>query len=225
VPDVSFESRVVDEDTFLEVLGEAVRALEGHQVPYVMIGGIASTILGRPRWTRDLDLFVRQEDALRSLQALGEAGFSTQRTDPFWLYKAIKRGVLVDVIFRSTGDIYLDEEMLARSRVEEFKGQRVRVLAPEDLLVIKAVVHDEKTPRHWYDALGIIGHSDLDWDYLLRRSRRAARRVLSLLLYAQSNDLLVPQGVVRQLFELISEPAPDRAERGVVPLPKRRQSG
>jgi predicted nucleotidyltransferase len=216
---------VVDEDTFLGVLREAVQALEEHEVPYVLIGGIASTILGRPRWTRDLDLLVRHEDALRSLDALARAGFSTQRTDPFWLYKAIKQGVLVDVIFRSTGDIYLDDEMLARSRVEEFKGQPVRVLAPEDLLVIKAVVHDEKTPRHWYDALGIIGHSDLDWDYLLRRARRAARRVLSLLLYAQSNDLLVPQAVVRELFEMIAEPVPERAEPGVLPLPERRRSG
>jgi predicted nucleotidyltransferase len=225
VPDPSFESRVVDEDTFLGVLGETVQALRGREIPYVLIGGVASSILGRPRWTRDLDLFVRHEDALRTLDALTGAGFMTQRTDPFWLYKAIKHGVLVDVIFRSTGDIYLDDEMLARSRVEEFKGQRVRVLAPEDLLVIKAVVHDEKTPRHWYDALGIIGHADLDWDYLLRRARRAARRVLSLLLYAQSNDLLVPEEVIRELFEMISGPAPSRAESGLLPLPERRRSG
>jgi predicted nucleotidyltransferase len=225
VPDPSFESRVVDEDTFIGVLGEAVQALEAQGIPYVLIGGIASSILGRPRWTRDLDLFVRHEDALRSLDALAGAGFTTQRTDPFWLYKGIKHGVLVDVIFRSTGDIYLDDEMLSRSRVEEFRGQPVRVMAPEDLLVIKAVVHDEKTPRHWYDALGIIGHSDLDWDYLLRRARRAARRVLSLLLYAQSNDLLVPPAVVRELFEMISEPAPERTEPGLLPMRKRRRSG
>jgi predicted nucleotidyltransferase len=211
VRDPTFEGHVVDEETFSRILGEATCALSDANIPYVVIGGIASTVLGRPRWTHDLDLFLRHEDALPALQVLGEAGFSTQRTDPYWLYKAVKDGVLVDIIFRSTGDIYLDDEMLQRATMEDVRGHRVRVLAPEDLLVIKAVVHDEKTPRHWFDALGIIAHSELDWEYLLRRARRAARRVLSLLIYAQSNDLLVPPGVVRELFEMIAEPESTRS--------------
>lgn len=209
--DPTFEGHVVDEETFSRILGEATCALSDANIPYVVIGGIASTVLGRPRWTHDLDLFLRHEDALPALEVLGEAGFSTQRTDPYWLYKAVTDGVLVDIIFRSTGDIYLDDEMLQRATMEDVRGHRVRVLAPEDLLVIKAVVHDEKTPRHWFDALGIIAHSELDWEYLLRRARRAARRVLSLLIYAQSNDLLVPPGVVRELFEMIAEPESTRS--------------
>ena len=207
MPDPSFEGHVVDEETFQWIMGEAIEALDAQEVPYVFIGGIASALLGRPRWTRDIDLFVRPEDARRTLDALASAGFTTQQTDSFWLFKAIKQGVLVDIIFRSTGDIYLDEEMLSRSTVKEFKGHRLRLVSPEDLLVIKAVVHDEKTPRHWYDALGILAQSDLDWEYLMRRSRRAARRVLSLLLYAQSNDMLVPHSVVQELFAMVSDSA------------------
>jgi predicted nucleotidyltransferase len=202
VPDISFEGWAVDEPTFLRVAGEAIAAVERGSIPYAFIGGIASALHGRPRWTHDVDLFVRPEDAGRALDALAEGGFATQRTDDFWLYKGIKDGVLVDVIFRSTGDFYLDDEMLERSSIEEFKGLRLRVVAPEDLVVIKAVVHDEKTPRHWFDALGIIARAELDWDYLVRRARRAARRVASLLLYAQSNDLPVPPRAVRELFDL-----------------------
>ena len=51
------------------------------------------------------------------------------------------------------GGIRLDEEMLERSGEGTFKGQRVRLIAPEDLIVIKAVVNDEHIPRHWYDAV------------------------------------------------------------------------
>jgi predicted nucleotidyltransferase len=210
VPDVSFEGWKVDEETFLRVAGEAIQAVERRGIPYAFIGGVASALHGRPRWTHDVDLFVRPDDADRVLEALAEEGFAVQRTDSFWLYKGIKDGVLVDVIFRSTGDIYLDEEMLGRSSIEEFKGLRLRVVAPEDLVVIKAVVHDEKTPRHWFDALGIIAKAELDWDYLVRRARRAARRVASLLLYAQSNDLLVPESALRSLLDLILEPHPER---------------
>jgi hypothetical protein len=93
--------------------------------------------------------------------------------------------------------------MIARLRRVAFKGRRIMVIPPEDLLVIKAIIHDEETPRHWADALGIIASSDLDWDYLLARAQHGARRVLSLLLYAQSTDLVVPDAVIRSLFETI----------------------
>ena len=93
-----------------------------------------------------------------------------------------------------------------RASYGDFKGQKVRLIPSEDLLVIKAVVNDEHIPRHWYDALGLISFCPLDWDYLVRRAKQfGARRVLSLLLYAQSNDLIVPSGPVKELFDAISE--------------------
>lgn len=190
---------------FRQVLGETMDALERAGVEHVLMGGIASTGLGRPRWTHDIDVFVRPAGAETALDALAKAGFDTERTNAAWLYKAFKQGVLVDVIFHSTGGFYLDDEMLARAVQREFMGHRVRLIAPEDLLVIKAVVHDERGPRHWHDALGVIGVNDLDWDYLLRRARQAPRRVLSVLVYAHSLDMAVPNYVVRTLYQQIYE--------------------
>lgn len=193
--------RGADAAAFREVLAETVRALEQENLDYALIGGLASTGLGRPRWTHDIDLLVRPDEAHKVLQALEARGFETEETDATWLFKAFKRSVLVDVIFRSTGGFYLDEEMLERAQKREFQGQLAKVVPPEDLLIMKAVVHDENGPRHWHDALGIVMGSDLDWEYLERRARRAPRRVLSLLIYAQSIDLLVPNAVIRRLFE------------------------
>jgi len=130
-----------DEGAFGVVLGETVEALSAAQIDYALMGGIASTSHGRPRWTHDIDVFVRPGQAEAALDALAERGFQTQRTDPAWLFKAFKQDVLVDVIFRSTGGFYLDDEMVARSVEREVLGHRVRLLAPEDLLVIKAAVH------------------------------------------------------------------------------------
>lgn len=106
----------------------------------------------------------------------------------------------MDLIFRSRGDYYLDDRMVRRSREIDFKGQRVRVVPPEDLLVIKAAAHREDAPYHWFDALALLTHADLDWDYLLDRARRSVRRVLSLLVYAESSDIAVPVEVVRRLM-------------------------
>lgn len=187
-------------DRFNRVLGEVVEAIEGARLLYAFIGGIASGGLGRPRSTHDIDLFVRPEDAELTLRALAARGFRTERTDPSWLYKAWKENVLVDVIFKSKGDIYLDSEMATRRITAEFHGKQLKLIPPEDLLIVKAVAHSELTPGHWHDAIALLTHASLDWDYLLRRARRAPRRLLSLFLYAQSNDIWVPNFVIHELY-------------------------
>jgi predicted nucleotidyltransferase len=129
----------VDESVLLGVLGEAVQAIEDAGIPYVFIGGLASVLLGPPSSTNDIDFFVRPEDAETVLKVLEERGFATKVHDPTWLMKGVKNGVLVDVIFKSTGDIFLDDEMLARATVGEFKRQRLRIVSAEDLMVMKAL--------------------------------------------------------------------------------------
>ncbi len=187
-------------DQLTEVMGEAVRAFDKNAIDYLLIGGQASALLGRPRCSSDIDLFVTPEDAPPALDALDRAGFRTTRVNPHWLYKAFRRDILVDLLFKVRGEIYLDQEMLRRSTVHRFRGTTpVRVVPPEDLIVMKAIVHDEETPRHWGDALAILPVTDLDWDYLLTRSQRAPRRMLSFLCYASSVDLPVPRDVLRRL--------------------------
>jgi hypothetical protein len=209
----------VDEAVLLDVLRAALTALERESVPVLVIGGIASASYGRPRWTHDVDLLVRPQHARWALAALDNAGFETEECDPFWLFKAVRDDVLVDLIFRCQGDIFLDDEMEARSRKADFYGVPVPLVPPEDLLVIKAVVHAEHSPRHWHDALALVARADLDWPYLLERARQGPRRILSLLLYAQSIDLSVPQDVLEELWAGI---APRRHRQGRV---RRRREG
>ncbi|MBI3542232.1 MAG: nucleotidyltransferase [Deltaproteobacteria bacterium] len=137
-----------------------------------------------------------------SLEALGRHGFRTEKTDVNWLFKAFKEEILVDIIFKSRGEIYFDNEMADRSRRIEFHGRKVRAVAPEDLIIIKCAVHDEIGPHHWHDALAVLSHAEVDWPYLLKRGRRASRRLLALLTYAQSSDIWVPNWVIFELFRL-----------------------
>lgn len=191
----------LDPKLICKVLGEVGEALDESGIPYAVIGGVASASFGRPRWTHDIDILVRPEEAEQAIAVLAERGFRTELTDHQWIYKAFKYGVLVDVIFRSTGGIYLDKEMQERVAQTTLDGRPVKVVPPEDLLIMKAVVHDEGGPRHWHDALGLIAVGHLDWRYLQSRALRAPRRVLSLLVYAHSLDLYVPNEVIRHLFE------------------------
>jgi predicted nucleotidyltransferase len=193
----------VDLDVVAAVLSEAVKGLERAKVPYLLIGGLASSLVGRPRCSTDIDLLVRPQDAPAALDALDAAGFRTERTNPNWLYKAFRRDVLIDLLFKASGSIYVDDEMLRRSTLRSYRGVPVRVVPPEDLIVMKAIVHDEETPRHWGDALAIVSAGELDWDYLLWRARAGPRRLLSFLLYAMSVDLHVPREALVRLGGLV----------------------
>jgi hypothetical protein len=184
------------------VLVRAVAALEEAGVPYALMGGLASSLIGRNRHTHDIDLFVAPEDRERALDVLGRAGFRTERTDPRWLYKAFWEEMLVDVIFLSKGAVVLDEEMRRHRRRVRVRGRPIYLLSAEDLLVIKALTNAEHVPRHWYDGLAILAEGHLDWPYLLRRSRPHVWRVLSLLLYAVSDGIDVPAEPLRELFEV-----------------------
>ncbi|MDP9021759.1 MAG: nucleotidyltransferase family protein [Actinomycetota bacterium] len=199
----SVEGADYDERRFLAVMREAVDVLEAHGVPHVLMGGIAVAALGRPRWTHDVDVFLRPDDARRALGVLNDAGFAPEEHDPLWIFKAVKDEVLVDLIFRSQGDIYLDGDMLARAITTTFKGERIRVLPPEDLIVIKAAAHTEDTAYHWFDALAVLTNNELDWRYLLRRAPHSIRRVLSFLVFAESNDAPVPRWAVLDLMDRV----------------------
>jgi predicted nucleotidyltransferase len=196
----------VPEAVFFRVAGEAIEVLTAEEIPFVVAGGLASAALGRARWTHDVDLFVPHDQADPALEALGAAGFSTHRAFPEWLHKATKEGVLVDVIFRSSGDVLVDEEMLARARILEFKGLTAPFISPEDLLVVKALAHEEGQPHQWFDALGLMTRSPLDWSYVVSRARRhGTQRVLSLLLYARSADIGVPDAPLQALWKSLPQ--------------------
>lgn len=188
---------------FDSALFSALDALEQSRVSYALIGGIAASGLGRPRSTQDIDIFVRPEDAEAVLEVLARQDFRTEIFNPTWLFKAFKDNVLVDIIFRSTGGFYFDDEMRARLITFNYHGRQVPIVSAEDFILIKCAVHSEEGPHHWHDALSVLSHSNVDWAYLLHRSRKAARRLLALLIYAQSEDIWVPNHVVQQLFENI----------------------
>ena len=64
-------------------LGALVRWLESEEVEGLIIGGIAASLLGRPRLTRDVDILILLEDHRweRFLNAGGRLGFFTRVED------------------------------------------------------------------------------------------------------------------------------------------------
>lgn len=191
-------------EAFGEALARTVAVLGEAGLPFALLGGVASAGYGRARWTKDIDVFCRPEDADAVLDALAADGFEVERTNPAWIYKAFRDGVQVDVIFKGKGGIFFDERMAERVQTVTLVGVELPAISPEDLIVLKALSHDEESPRHWHDALGVLASADLDWDYLLERARLGPNRVLALLHYSLSVDVPVPTSAINQLHELVS---------------------
>ena len=194
-----------EHESFARVLEEAIAALADAEVDYVLIGGLSALAYGRTRHTHDIDVLVRPERARQGLAALAKRGFRTEETFPDWLYKAFLDDVMVDVIFHCAGGIGLDPEMLRHARDEPVGASWARVVAPEDLVLIKAAATAEAVPNHWYDALEVLAGAPINWEYLAERaSRKGVRRMLSLLAFAQSNDFGVPPWVLARLAEQVT---------------------
>jgi predicted nucleotidyltransferase len=204
-----YEACVPQLGRFLDTLARAVKTLAARDVRFGAIGGLAAVAWGRPRWdpaSADIDLMVRPQDAEAAQAALVEESFEAVATnEEHWLRKVSRDGVGVDLIFRTAGDIYLDDDMIARVVERDFEGVGVPVVSAEDTVVMKALAFGEQTPTYWAEALSILARHDLDWDYVLRRARHGVHRVLSLLVYAQSQDLAVPASAVRALFAAAEE--------------------
>lgn len=196
-----------DLESHATVLRESTSVLDRASIPHVVFGSLATVTMARHRSLgpeEDVDLLVRPPDAARAADALGGAGYVVEDTDPDWIRKAKRLGVTIDLIHRAAGEVHLDREMLERAAPVPVLGVPVRLIPPEDLAVIKAVLHDETRPGDWFDALALVGRPNLDWEYLLRRARgHGAQRILSLLLYARTDGTDVPVRVLTELLDTV----------------------
>jgi predicted nucleotidyltransferase len=191
-----------DEETWNRVLKDAVRILDDVGIPYLAIGSIATTSMGYDEECSDVDLMVSPNDSERALKAFKSDGYDTEVTDAGWLMKAVKDKVLVDLIFHvgDNNEISADAEMFERGHEQDVGGKTIRVVAPEDFLVMQAISVKPEAPEYWFKGLKAALCDDLDWDYVLMRAKVSPLRVLSLLIYAVSEGVNVPRHVLDELY-------------------------
>lgn len=132
----------------LAALGDLVAWLQAAQVPGVVIGGVAASLLGRPRVTRDVDvLVVLDETEWARFLAAGEPfGLEPRRPDAIefakqarvLLVQHVPSGIDVDIVF---GTLPFEKEAVANAVSVDVAGIRLPLPTPEDLIIMKAVAH------------------------------------------------------------------------------------
>ena len=155
----------------LEPLAALQRLIDRFQEKGIVIGGIAASLLGRPRLTADLDamLLLSIEDLPDLTKAAKEEGLlsrirdaeSFARRNRVLLLRHQPSGTNVDI---SLGMLPFEVEAVERSVLHPIGSISVRLPTPEDLIIFKAVAH---RPKDLLDIQAIIeNHPDLDREWV-----------------------------------------------------------
>lgn len=129
-----------------ELLKEIARTLDKARIPYMIIGGQAVLVHGRPRLTQDVDvtLGVDTDWFQRVLNCCRALKFSPLRKDPerFVTQTKVlpvadsKSGFRVDFIFSNTP---YEQQAIRRATVLRLDGYPVRFASAEDLIIHKVL--------------------------------------------------------------------------------------
>lgn len=150
--------------------------LNAHGYPYALGGGLLGSLYGaHARFTKDLDIFVRPEDAEAIAALVKSHGFadlfekSPYRRD--WIYRGIKGETIFDVIFgMANWRAQVDDAWFERGAVIEVDGVSLPLLSREEFIWAKFyVLHRDRSD--WPDVLNILCMQGppLDWAHLLGR--------------------------------------------------------
>lgn len=132
----------------LAALRSLVGWLRARRTRGVIVGGVAASLLGRPRLTADIDAVVMLENDEWGPFVEAGAGFGIvpRRADALdfarrsrvLLLRHDPSGIPLDV---SVGALPFEEEMIARARRHRLGSLAIPLPRPEDLLIMKAVAH------------------------------------------------------------------------------------
>ena len=197
--EISDESRLFYRRT-LEVLNKA-------RLPFLVGGTFAlEQYTGVVRPTKDLDLFIRQDDCAAILAALERAGYVTEIRFPHWLAKATQGEQFADLIYSSgNGVCTVDDGWFRHAIAGEVMGMPAWLTPPEEMLWSKAYVmererYDGADVAHLLWACGPV----LDWRRLINRFDAHWRVLLShLVLFGfiyPGERLKIPPWVLRELL-------------------------
>lgn len=179
-------NRTTMPDEFVAPLLSALRDLylwlRASRVPGMVIGGVAVSLLGRPRATRDIDavVWLESERWKGFLEASEEHGFVPRvknvlefaRQNRVLLMHHRPSRIDIDISF---GALPFEKEAIQRAVEKRIRGVPIVLPTPEDLTIMKAVAH---RPRDLADIEAILdAHPDLN----LKRVRRWLREFATAL--------------------------------------------
>lgn len=162
-----------------KLLANVARVFDQMDIPYLVTGGMAVLIWGRPRFTADIDIVVELKPSdvaglVEALRQLGENGYIDEEV----VREIVKNGGEFNFVDGTTGikvDFWLfdntgfDKSRLERRVAKKILDQDVYFASPEDLILSKLKWYRESfSNRHIEDVESVfqISKTGLDLNYL-----------------------------------------------------------
>lgn len=143
-------------ETFDAFCQEAIDFLQRSATPYLVIGGLAVSVVGEPRMTGDVDVigYLTLERASALIDAAAAAGFEVatderERLQATGTLRFSKGRFQLDIILAS---LPFEDDARARARKRRLFGRMIPLPTPEDLIVFKVLAGRDKD---LVDAVGI----------------------------------------------------------------------
>src|SRR6185437_6382554 len=121
-------------------LSDVMKWLDASHIPSMIIGGVATSMLGRARLTQDIDALVLlpQHDWADALSSAALHGIMPRIADPLAFAHRSRMLLLTHAASKididvSLGGLSFEQEAIGRSRTHEMSGLHLRLPSVEDL--------------------------------------------------------------------------------------------
>jgi hypothetical protein len=141
-------------------LADLINWLNAAQIPSMIIGGVAASILGRPRLTQDVDALaiLQESDWQRAIDEAVRFGIFPRIADALefarrsrvLLMRHARSAIDLDITF---GGLPFEESAVENSQLHDVGGIHVKLPRVEDLLVMKAIA---RRPKDLEDIRGLL---------------------------------------------------------------------
>ena len=174
LPDFRWANAISKEEW--ETYRSAIAVIQSCGIPFLLGGGFAlATFTGRWRDTKDIDFYIHPSDRNRVVTALTKAGFSDYYSqlayDRKWIYRSVKSGVIVDIIWAMANQrAQVDNKWFDHASLAEVRGERLHVLPLEELMWCKLYIM-QRDHCDWIDIFNLTyaKGQQVDWDRLIKR--------------------------------------------------------
>ena len=166
--------------TLLAPLGDLAKWLDATRTQAIVVGGVAVSLLGRPRFTKDIDALVilaeqEWEAALTAAPMYGlvariEQPLEFARRTRVLLLRHVESDIDIDIIL---GALPFEQNAVEHGQTHDVEGVNVRLPRVEDLLIMKAVAH---RPRDMQDIDNLLKlHPEANTEFVKQWVREFAR--------------------------------------------------
>jgi len=130
----------------------------------VLLGGFAIGYYTDPRATSDFDLTLIPDNLKQAFTKLLGAGFSSSGTND---YKGVnihhfqKNGFKLDILEFTNKKF--QQEVVSRAKPNDFSGEKISIISPEDLIVTKLL---SNRPKDKIDILSLLETGGLELDLI-----------------------------------------------------------